>query len=466
MDDTQLLVGGRTLRGAGELEVTNPATGRVFARCGRADAQQLDLAVEAATHAQRNWAARPWRERQAALLAMAQVIDEDAEGLARLLTMEQGKPLAEARLEVAYTAGFFRYYGSVELPMRVLEQTAQRRIEAHARPLGVVGAITPWNFPLLIMAVKVPAALLAGNAVVLKPAPTTPLSTLRLAHRIQHLLPPGTLNVVTDANDLGGLLTTHSGVRKVSFTGSTATGKKVMASAAGTLKRITLELGGNDAAIVLDDVDAARVARALYPSIFTCAGQNCLAVKRLFVQRRAYEALARELVALAQQAVVGDGLAPETTMGPLQNRQQFERVVSLHEEAATQGRVLCGGIVPGPGYFIRPTLVADMAPGQRLVDEEQFGPVLPLVPFDDEELALAFANGSPYGLGGSVWSASTERAYALAARLEVGTAWVNQHFDVAPHIPFTGAKQSGLGFEFAVEGLAEYTQQQIINVAT
>lgn len=466
METLNLLIGGQDIIGREIMDVINPATGLPFIQCSVGDTELVDRAVVLAKSAQKAWSSKSWTERQACLARIADDIHSQSEDLSRMLTLEQGKPLAEARLEVAYTEGFFRYYSSAELPRRVLEQTGVKRIEAHARPLGVVAAITPWNFPLLIAAVKVPAALLAGNAVILKPAPTTPVSTLMLGRIIDRHVPKGTIAVLVDRNDLGEVLTTHPDIRKVSFTGSTATGKRVMSSAAGTLKRITLELGGNDAAIVLGDVNPADVARRMFPSIFTCAGQNCLAVKRIYAQRDVYEQLGSELASIAKQAVVGDGLAAATTMGPLQNVAQYDRVKALYAEASQQGCVLSGGPAEGTsGYFFRPTVIADMENGMRLVDEEQFGPLIPLIPFDHSEEALRLANASIYGLGGSVWSKDVDAAYQLAAQLEVGTAWVNQHFDVSPQIPFSGAKQSGIGFEFALEGLAEFTQQQIINVA-
>jgi acyl-CoA reductase-like NAD-dependent aldehyde dehydrogenase len=328
-----------------------------------------------------------------------------------------------------------------------------------------VGAIVPWNFPMILMAFKVPAALLAGNTVVLKPAATTPLTALKLAELVKDILPPGVLNVITDANDLGGELTKHPDVRKISFTGSTETGKKVMAGAADALKRITLELGGNDASIVLGDVDPKEVAPKIFGGAFSNAGQICIAIKRVYAHESIYDALCDELAKLAEAAVVGDGLEQGVTMGPLQNKAQFEKVLGFIEAGRKDGKIIAGGERIGDkGYFIRPTIVRDIEDGSRLVDEEQFGPVLPVIKIKGAEDALARANSSQYGLGGSVWTSDLDKAVGIAEQMDTGTIWVNKHADLGPNIPFAGAKQSGLGVELGEEGLEEFTQVQVINV--
>jgi acyl-CoA reductase-like NAD-dependent aldehyde dehydrogenase len=262
-------------------------------------------------------------------------------------------------------------------------------------------------------------------------------------------------------------MTRHAGIDKISFTGSTATGAKVMAGAAATLKRVTLELGGNDAAIVLDDVDVKAVAPQLFASAFTNSGQVCIAVKRLYVPNALYDALCSELAALADAAVVGNGLEEGTQFGPLQNRMQFERVKELLDDARRHGKVIAGGQVAGPGegFFIRPTIVRDIADGTRLVDEEQFGPVLPVIRYGTLDDAIARVNASPYGLGGSVWSSDVERARTVAERVESGTVWVNKHLDLTPDVPFAGCRQSGVGTELGVDGLREFTQRRVINIA-
>ena len=466
MSDYKLLIGGRMVAGDSVMDVINPATEEVLATCPRASKAQLDQAVAAAKAAFPAWSATPIDERRKALTTIAGIIQANADELARLLTQEQGKPLADATGEVLGTAAFFAYFASLGLEPKIIEESETRRVEAHRRPLGVIGAIIPWNFPLILMAFKVPPALLAGNTLVVKPAPTTPLATLRLAELIRDVLPAGVLNVITDANDLGGELTAHPDVRKISFTGSTATGKKVMAGAAAALKRITLELGGNDAGIVLDDVDPKEVAPKLFQGAFQNSGQVCIAMKRLYVHDSIYDAVVEELARIANETVVGDGLQQGTQLGPLQNKMQYERVKELIDDARRNGKIVAGGDTPDmPGFFIRPTIVRDIEDGSRLVDEEQFGPVLPVIRYKDPADAVARANASPYGLGGSIWAKDTDRAYRLAEQMDAGSVWVNKHAELAPNIPFGGSKQSGLGSELGEEGLAEFTQLKIINVA-
>ena len=466
MKQYKLTIGGELVAGDSTMDVINPATGKVLMQAPRGSADQVNAAVAAAKSAFPAWAAASVQTRREALGKLADAMEARSEDLSRLLTQEQGKPLADARGEVGAGIAFIRYFSAIELAPKVLEDGPHRRVEQHRKPLGVVAAIIPWNFPLLMVCGKLGPALVTGNTIVIKPAPTTPLSTLLLGEIAREILPAGVINVVTDQNDLGGLLTSHPDVRKVSFTGSTATGKKVMASAADTVKRVTLELGGNDAAIVLDDVDPKAVAPALFGTAFANNGQVCIAIKRLYVHESIYDDMVSELSKLANDAVVGDGLEEGTKLGPVQNKMQFEKVRGLVDEAKKAGKIAAGGQVSdGGGYFIRPTIVRDVAEGNRLVDEEQFGPILPVIKYSDPEDALKRANASPYGLGGSVWGKDTARASALAARIDSGTVWVNKHLDITPNIPFGGAKQSGMGVEFSEEGVAEFTQSQVVNIA-
>jgi acyl-CoA reductase-like NAD-dependent aldehyde dehydrogenase len=462
----KLLINGQMVDGELSMDVVNPATEEKLADCPRASESQLNAAVAAAKAAFPAWSKTSIDERKAAVLKIADVVEANAAELAQLLTKEQGKPIEDATVEVYGMAAFCRYFTSLDLPVEVLEDSEGRRVEVHRNPLGVVGAIVPWNFPLILMAFKLPPALIAGNTLVIKPAPTTPLSTLRIAELIQDILPAGVINFITDANDLGAPMTAHPDVRKISFTGSTETGAKVMAGAAGLLKRITLELGGNDAGIVLDDVDPKEAAQKLFDSAFQNSGQVCIAMKRLYVHENIYDEVCEELASIANDTVIGDGLEQGTKLGPLNNKMQYDKVKALIEEAKQDGNVIAGGEFPDkPGYFIRPTIVRDIKEGSRLVDEEQFGPVLPVMSFTDESEAVERANASAWGLGGSVWSASPERAYALAEQMDTGTVWINKHAELDPTIPFGGAKMSGLGNELGQEGLQEFTQQKIINIA-
>ncbi|MDU0955231.1 MAG: aldehyde dehydrogenase family protein, partial [Bradyrhizobium sp.] len=412
MSDYHLLIGGALVPGETTMPVINPATEEVLTDCPRASKDQLDAAVAAAKAAFPAWAATPITERRRLIGKMADIIETHANDLARILTSEQGKPLADATGEVLGMAGFFRYLASLDLPMRVLERSGDRQVEAYRRPLGVVGAIIPWNFPLLILGFKLPPALLAGNTLVVKPAPTTPLSTLRFAELVKDVLPAGVLNVIADANDLGDPMTKHPDIRKISFTGSTATGQKVMASAAQTLKRITLELGGNDAGIVLDDVDPKTVAPGIFDGAFQNSGQVCLAIKRLYVHESVYDEICDELGAIAKSTVVDDGSKQGTKLGPLQNKMQYEKVKAFLDDAHKNGKVIAGGAaMDRPGYFIAPTIVRDIAEGSKLVDEEQFGPVLPVIKYSDSDDVIRRANASSYGLGASVWSSDPKRAH-------------------------------------------------------
>ena len=466
MKGYNLLINGEMVAGTSTMPVLNPATEEVLTDCPRSSEEQLNQAVQAAKNAFSSWSQTQIQERKEIVLKIADIVEANAQELAQILTEEQGKPIGDATGEVYGMAAFCRYFASLDLPVKLIEDSDGRKVEAHRTPLGVVGAIVPWNFPLILLAFKLPPALIAGNTIVIKPAPTTPLSTLRVAELIKDVAPPGVINVITDLNDLGAALTAHPDVRKISFTGSTATGAKVMAGAAGLLKRITLELGGNDAGIVLDDVDPKEAAPKLFNSAFQNTGQVCIAMKRLYVHEDIYDEMCDELATLANETVIGNGLEQGTKLGPLNNKMQFDKVKALIEEAKTDGNVIAGGEVPDqPGYFIRPTIVRDIEEGSRLVDEEQFGPVLPVMKFSDEKDAVERANATQWGLGGSVWSSDLDKAYALAEKMEAGTIWINKHSELDPTIPFGGSNQSGLGKELGAEGLEEFTQLKIINMA-
>jgi acyl-CoA reductase-like NAD-dependent aldehyde dehydrogenase len=371
--DFRLMINGQRTPGAATLDVINPATGKVLTTCARADKAQLDAAVAAAKHAFPAWSATPIEQRREALLKIAEALSARSAEFARLLTEEQGKPLAMASHEIAGSVAMIRAFAAMDLPAKVLRENERERIVQQHAPLGVVAAITPWNFPVILLMIKVAPALLAGNTVVAKPAPTTPLTTLLFGELCAEFLPPGVFNVIVDQNDLGGLLTQHPDVAKVAFTGSTATGKKVMASVAASIKRLTLELGGNDAAIVLDDVNVKDVAAKIFRGAMVNSGQVCLAIKRVYVPDSLYEAMCAELAELAGQLVVGDGLDAATQMGPLQNKVQFEKVKEFLEDARVNGKIIAGGnVLEREGYFIAPTIVRDIPDDARLVQEEQF----------------------------------------------------------------------------------------------
>jgi acyl-CoA reductase-like NAD-dependent aldehyde dehydrogenase len=329
----------------------------------------------------------------------------------------------------------------------------------------VVGGITPWNVPIVLAMVKVAQALYTGNTLVLKPSPLTPLSTLAVAQAIADIVPAGTVNVLSGGNDLGAWMTSHPGIDKISFTGSVETGRRVLRSAADTFKRVTLELGGNDAAIVLADADVEAAADGIARSAFANCGQICMAVKRVFVPAALHDALVEALAERARRIRTGPGSDPESTMGPLQNRMQFEKVAALLDEVrATPGaRIVTGGTVRSDGgYFIEPTIVAGLSDDAPIVREEQFGPVLPVLSYDDVDEAIARANATHFGLGASLWTRDVVRAGDLAGRLEAGSVWINRHGGNAKDVPFGGAKYSGYGREQGVVGLHSYMEMQVL----
>jgi acyl-CoA reductase-like NAD-dependent aldehyde dehydrogenase len=461
----ELLINGKLTPGVASLDVINPATARILATCARADERQLNAAVSAAKAAFPGWSTTTLEKRRKVLLRVADGLAERRDEFARLLTQEQGKPLAHAIAEIGGSVAIIQAVAAMDLPSKILRETDQERIVRQYLPLGVVAAITPWNFPMILFMIKFAPALLAGNTLVAKPAPSTPLTTLLFGELCADLIPPGVFNVIVDQNDLGEILTRHPDVAKVSFTGSTATGKKVMASAAATVKRVTLELGGNDAAIVLDDVDVKAIAAKILQGAMTNSGQICFAIKRVYVPESLYEEMCAELARLADQLVVGDGLDAATQMGPLQNKVQFDKVREFLADAHANGTVIAGGkVLEREGYFIAPTIVRDIADSSRLVREEQFGPVLPVLKYTTLEDAIARINNGDYGLGGTVWGRDTKRAFEVAQRIVSGTVWVNKHLDLPPDIPFGGAKQSGFGCEMGQDGLEEFTQSRIISM--
>lgn len=465
MDRTfHMLIGGQLVAGSAQFDVVNPATGKSFARCPRADEEQLNAAVKAAKDAFPAWSGRPVEERAALIEKLAAALEARTAEFASLLTSEQGKPLDQATFEIIGCTYILRAFAAMRLEDKVLRDEGGNRVIEHRTPLGVIAAITPWNFPVILMMNKLGPAMITGNTMVVKPAPTTPLTTLLFGELASDILSAGVLNIICDQNDLGAMLTSHPDVAKVAFTGSTATGKKVMASAAGSVKRVTLELGGNDAAIVLDDVEPKMIAKKVYDGAMANAGQICVAVKRAYVPSAMYDEFCEEVARLANEAIVDDGSKQGTQIGPIQNAQQFERVKQLIDDARNHGRIIAGGTpADRDGYFIPPTIVRDLPDDAALVREEQFGPVLPIMRYDDIEDVIARANDSEFGLGGTVWGKDVARATDVARRIDSGTVWVNQHLAIDPNIPFRGSKQSGLGAELGEAGLEEYTQAHIIN---
>lgn len=466
MNSYNLFIGGRSVPTAEHAEVKNPSTGAVVGLMPLASKEQLDEAVVAAREAFKSWSKTDDAERQRACHAIADLIQANSEDIAQLLTREQGKPLngLGSRFEMGGAYAWTRATADLVLPVEVLQDSEEGRVELHRKPIGVVGSITPWNWPVMIACWHIIPAVRAGNTVVIKPSPLTPLSTIRLVELISRALPPGVVNVVTGENSIGAALSAHPDIAKMTFTGSTETGKKIMSSAVATLKRLTLELGGNDAGIVLPDADPKAIAEGLFWGAFINNGQTCAALKRLYVHDSIYDSVCEALVDFARTVPVGDGQDEANLLGPVQNEMQFNKVRDMVEDAkAKGGRVLLGGTPSnGPGYFYPITLVADVDHGVWLVDDEQFGPVLPIIRYSDIDEVVARANANPAGLGGSIWSADAAKAKRYATQLECGSVWINKHGAIQPNAPFGGVKQSGFGVEFGADGLKEFTIPQTV----
>ncbi|BCW43214.1 aldehyde dehydrogenase family protein [Arthrobacter sp. StoSoilB5] len=448
--------------------ILDPATGEAVGEAPVHTVEDLEAAITAATEAQPAWAVLGHEARSAALMKAADAVEANAEELAKLLSREQGKPLngPNARFEVGACAAWLRAAAGTPLEAETVVDDGETRAQLHYRPIGVVGAIGPWNWPMMITVWQIAPALRMGNAVVVKPSEYTPLSVLALVETINTALPENLVAVVSGGRDVGEALASHPAIGKVMFTGSTATGKAIIRSSADTVKRLTLELGGNDAGIVLPDSDPQAIAEGLFWGAFINTGQTCAALKRLYVHESQYDAVCDALTNVAQAMPMGNGLDENNVLGPLQNQQQYDIVARLVEDAKASGaRVLIGGNpdANAPGYFYPTTLIADIDNDNPLVAEEQFGPALPIIKYSTVDEAVAKANALDVGLGASVWSSDLDAAREVASRIQAGTVWINKHGAVDPRVPFGGAKQSGYGLEFGVEGLKALGVPQVIN---
>jgi acyl-CoA reductase-like NAD-dependent aldehyde dehydrogenase len=452
----------------GETEIKDPATGEVIGRHTYGTQEDVKQAVDKAAKAQPAWAALTDEDRVDYLSKAADNIEKHAEELAYAIVREQGKTISGigARYEVAGCVGWLRATAATPLPKEVLVDDGTNYAELHYRPVGVVGAITPWNWPLIIATWQVAPALRMGNTVVQKPSEYTTLCSLALVEVLNEVLPEGVLVPVTGKGDVGDALVRDKRIGKIMFTGSVKTGMKVVEASAGNLSRLTLELGGNDAGIVLPDVDPEKIAEGVFWGAFINNGQTCAALKRLYVPDAIYDQVIDSLAAFTASMPTGAGLDEGNALGPLQNQMQWNVVNRLVEDAKQRGaRVVMGGDPDAsqPGFFYPKTLIADIGNDAPLVQEEQFGPALPIIRYTDLEQAIEWANGVDVGLGASVWSADRDRAKEIAARLEAGTVWINGHGGIHPMIPFGGAKHSGYGLEFGVEGLKSVSVPQVIN---
>lgn len=463
--DFKLLINGELVAGASMVDVVDPSLGVAVAQSPVADKDQVEQAVEAARAAFPQWRETPIEERAAVLHGLADALEQAADDLAQIVVLEQGKLLANARADVDWAVLWVRYFADLRLDPETVRDDDEALVQIHRRPLGVVAAITPWNFPVFQAVYKIAPAILAGNTVVLKPSPTTPLNALMLGRILADMVPAGVVNVVADDGSIGPILTAHPGIDKVSFTGSTLVGKSVMRNAADTLKRTTLELGGNDAAVILDDADLDKVVPEIFSYAFLNNGQVCLGIKRIFAHSSVYERVCDEFARMADAMKLGSGMDAGSDMGPMQNAKQYAAAKRLLEVARQDGKVIAGGTVDdASGYYVRPTVVRDIDEASELVTEETFAPIRSVMSFDDDADVIARVNNTPYGLGNSVWGGDLERAARIAGQLESGTTWVNTHLALAPDVPFGGRKQSGIGFEFSREGLLQFTDVHVVHI--
>jgi acyl-CoA reductase-like NAD-dependent aldehyde dehydrogenase len=469
MSQFELTIDGESAATAKTFNVLNPADETIVAACPEATTAQVDQAVAGARRAFAAWSAQPDAERVSRLLAVADLIEKHHTELSELVTREQGKTQSGpgANLEVGGAVAWTRATASLSIPEQIIQDDKSGRIVLTRKPVGVVASITPWNWPLMIAVWHVMPAIRVGCTVVIKPSPFTPLSTLRLVELMNQILPPGVINSVAGGAEIGSHLTNHQGIDKIVFTGSVATGKKVMSSAANNLKRVTLELGGNDAGIVLPGTVIEPLLEKLFWGCFINAGQTCAALKRLYVHEGQYDEVVEKFAAYVANIPVGNGLEAKNLIGPVSNKMQLDKVAAYVDDARRRGaKIVTGGVRPQtPGFFYPLTVIADASDDMRVVKEEQFGPVIPIVKYKTVEEAIARANSLDVGLGGSVWGNDPAEAAGYASRLECGTAWVNQHGTLHPMAPFGGVKCSGIGVEFNVDGLKEYTTVQVVNVA-
>ncbi|EGN93499.1 hypothetical protein SERLA73DRAFT_189665 [Serpula lacrymans var. lacrymans S7.3] len=466
-DNFTHIIGGQKVSSALTRDVINPATEEVVASVPVATKEQLDAAIDAAATAFPAWAATPLEQRQSLVEQVGILLNADANQFAEILVKEGGKTKSLADLEVGGTAAWMLAAKAQFLSDEIIIDTPDRRVVSHYVPLGVCAALTPWNFPLTLLIWKVVPALVTGNCLIVKPSPYAPLAAMKFVELAQRVLPPGVLSVLSGDDDLGPWISTHPRIARISLTGSLGAGRAIMKAGSATLKRLTLELSGNDPAIVLDDVDPKVIAPQIFWNALLNSGQICVALKRIYIHDKIYDAVRDELVAFAKTIRVGNGMDPETALGPVQNKDQFTKAKTFLEDCKRNGHTIAlGGTVDESqkGYFIPVTIIDNPPDNSKVVREEPFAPILPLMRWSDEDDVIARANDSEYGLGATVWGNDLTRAQSIARRLEAGTVWINEAHQFHWDQPFGGFKLSGLGVEHSKYGLSSWTNIQTITL--
>lgn len=449
-------------------DVINPATEEKIISLKSHAPEQIDEVIAQAQLALTIWKHTDDEIIKIIFTKIANDIRSEKNDIAQLITLEQGKPYFLAEAEVEIGASWIEHLREVEIPVETYKEANGKVIKVFNKPIGIVASITPWNWPFMIAIWHLFPALKTKNCIINKPSEYTPLSTIKLIEIMNRHLPLGVCGLVLGLGDSGAYLTQHPAIGKVAFTGSTRTGKAILSNSVDSLKSTVLELGGNDAAIVLEDADLDHVAELIFNSSFINMGQTCTSIKRLYIHETIYNKLIEKMVTLANALVIGSGLDPQTTFGPVQNAVHYEKVKGIIADAIQRGACVLTQAVqlPEKGYFIAPTIIGNLPSDTRLIHEEQFGPVLPVIPFQDIDEVIQLVNNSEYGLGGSVWSKDLEKATSIAHRLETGTVWINRHAEMSPQAAFCGWKMSGLGHAFGLSGLLQFTQKQAIHINT
>lgn len=465
--NNKMIYAGKQIEGLGVgIDVINPATEQAIIEVKSATEQQVKEAIQSAKQAFFHWETTDESRIKEILNAIAADIQAEKSEIASLITQEQGKPLHLANMEVDMGLYWLQMTNEMQIPVQTHIDPMGKKMNVYHRPLGVVASITPWNWPFMIAIWHIVPALKAKNCVINKPSEFTPLSTIKLVEIINRHVPAGVCNIVLGGGEVGAALSSDHDIEKAIFTGSTPVGQKILAASVNDLRHIVLELGGNDAAIVLSDVDIAEAAQKIFMSAFFNAGQTCACIKRLYVHESIYDDMVNALVDIADQQILGNGMDASTTFGPLQNEKQYLKVKKLIDHALENGAVISNRVqvtVPEQGYFLRPLILTSVSEESEIFTTEQFGPVLPVVKFSDIGEVIIASNQSDYALGGSIWTKDIAQAEQIASQMQTGTVWINSHSDVSPFAEFGGWKKSGLGFSFGLDGLLQFTKKQAIH---